>query len=364
MLTFVKIKAARPRLLWFSALLYAMASIIGSAAAAPAGTSWTLDATQSTLTYQSVKKNTIVETNKIRNLSGKIEPDGSAKVEIDLNSVDTGLDIRDVRMRFLFFETFKFPVATVTTKIDPVAVADLPTKRRLKMQLPFELDLHGLTKSFTANVVVTMISDNQVSVATETPIEIKVEDFGLGPAIEKLEKAGDVYSIVPAASVSFDFLFVADGQAKPAATAAAASTPPSGPMKTDSSKALYSDEECKNRFETISSTGAIYFQSGSAELDAASKPLLATALEVITKCPKLKIEVSGHTDSSGVAADNLRLSQRRADSVAAYLKAAGVAADRLIAKGYGQTRPTAPNDTDKNRALNRRIEFSSSPVTN
>jgi outer membrane protein OmpA-like peptidoglycan-associated protein len=328
-----------------------MLVVAAEAASGLGATRWTLDAAGSTLTYQSVKKNTVVETNKLRNLSGAVSPDGDASVTIDLNSVDSGIDVRDVRMRFLFFQTFKFPVATVSTKIDPAAIADLPTKRRLKMQLPFTLDLHGFQRSFVANVVVTLISDAQVSVASESPIEIKVEDFGLLPAIEKLQQAGDVANIVPVASVSFDFLFDADAAGKPSPAAAAA------PMKTDAAKATYTDEECGNRFDTISRSGAIYFAYGSAVLDPASKPLLATAYDVIAKCPRYKIEVSGHTDSSGAPADNLALSQRRADAVASFLKAEGIAAERLRAVGYGQTRPVAPNDSNKNRALNRRIEF-------
>ena len=326
----------------------------GAAGAAGLGASrWTLDAAGSPLTYQSVKKNTVVETNRLRNLSGEVSPDGTARVTIDLNSVDSGIDVRDVRMRFLFFQTFKFPAANVTTKIDPASVADLQTKRRLKMKLPFTLDLHGFTKDFSAAVVVTLISDTQVSVASETPIEIKVEDFGLLPAITKLEQAGDVTNILPVASVSFDFVFNADASGKPVAAAAVA------PMKTDADKATYSDEECRNRFETISRTGAIYFAYSSAELAPASKPLLETLYDVVSKCPHQKVEVSGHTDSSGGAADNLKLSQARAEAVVAYLKGRGVAADRLRAVGYGLTRPVAPNDSEKNRALNRRIEFRS-----
>ena len=78
------------------------------AAAAP---NWTLDPSASVITYQSVKKNTIVETNKIRNITGTLSSAGDAKITFDLNSVDTGVDLRNVRMRFLFFETFKYPTA-------------------------------------------------------------------------------------------------------------------------------------------------------------------------------------------------------------------------------------------------------------
>ena len=132
--------------------------LLGSqvASAAP---NWTLDPAASVITYQSVKKNTIVETNKIRNITGTLSAAGDAKVTFDLNSVDTGVDLRNVRMRFLFFETFKYPTAELTAKVDPAAFADLPAKRRIKATLPFRLSLHGVDKDLEASIVVTMISD-------------------------------------------------------------------------------------------------------------------------------------------------------------------------------------------------------------
>ena len=73
--------------------------------------------------------------------------------------------------------------------------------------------------------------------------------------------------------------------------------------------------------------------------------------------PDLRIEVGGHTDSRGSDALNLRLSQRRAESVLEYLAQAGVSRSRLSAVGYGEARPVASNDNETGRALNRRVEF-------
>jgi outer membrane protein OmpA-like peptidoglycan-associated protein/polyisoprenoid-binding protein YceI len=331
--------------------------LLGGIAAAQAA-DWTLDPGASKLTYQSVKKNTIVETNSIRNISGSLTEDGQAKVVFDLDSVDTGVDLRNVRMRFLFFETFKFPTATVTANIDKAAFADLPSKRRMTTKLPFKLELHGVTKDYEASVVVTMISDNMVSVASEAPIAVKVEDFGLLPNVEKLQVAANVSSIVPVASVSFDFVFKSGGSAAPVVVAAAAGSGADvGPVATDASKAAFSQDECVNRFDVISRTGAIYFRPGSAQLDNASKPLIDTVVDVVTKCPALKVEISGHTDSDGNDNYNMQLSERRANSVMKAVVKAGVPAAQLSAAGYGETKPVAPNDTWKNKSLNRRIEF-------
>jgi outer membrane protein OmpA-like peptidoglycan-associated protein len=71
----------------------------------------------------------------------------------------------------------------------------------------------------------------------------------------------------------------------------------------------------------------------------------------------MRIEVQGHTDNKGKPAYNLKLSDRRAASVRKYLVRRGVADARLVSHGYGLTRPIVPNDTEQNRALNRRVQF-------
>ena len=338
------------------AICIAVALIAGASVAH--AQNWTLDAAASKLTYQSVKKNTVVETNSIRNISGSLTADGQAKVVFDLDSVDTGIDLRNVRMRFLFFETFKYPKAEITAKVDPAAFADLPSRRRMTSKLPFVLSLHGVDKALEAEVVVTMITDSLVSIASERPVAVNAADFGLLPNIEKLQIAANVSSIVPTASVSFDLVFNAGGSAAPVAVAAVAQPGADvGPVVTDASKASFSDDECVNRFEVISRTGAIYFRTASARLDAASKPLLEAVVDVVGKCPDLKIEVSGHTDSDGADESNQRLSERRARAVADAIAASGIPNTQLTVAGYGEAKPVAPNDSGKNKALNRRIEF-------
>ena len=70
-----------------------------------------------------------------------------------------------------------------------------------------------------------------------------------------------------------------------------------------------------------------------------------------------KVEVAGHTDSIGSDSYNIKLSQRRAEAVRTYLVGKGIAADRLSAKGYGESQPIADNATDEGRFKNRRVEL-------
>lgn len=101
----------------------------------------------------------------------------------------------------------------------------------------------------------------------------------------------------------------------------------------------------------------VNFITDSAELTTESRAILDRTAASLRRSPGVRVEVGGHTDSVADDAYNLELSQRRAETVRAYLIHAGVAADRLEAKGYGETRPIAPNDTDAGRARNRRVEL-------
>lgn len=100
----------------------------------------------------------------------------------------------------------------------------------------------------------------------------------------------------------------------------------------------------------------VQFDTGKATLKKSSYPALANLLEYMTTKTTTVIELSGHTDNVGDDDDNLVLSDERAKAVKAYLVSKGVDAKRIVAKGYGETKPIAPNETPAGRQLNRRTE--------
>lgn len=101
----------------------------------------------------------------------------------------------------------------------------------------------------------------------------------------------------------------------------------------------------------------IFFESGKSTLKESSKTELNKLVELLTKNPSIQIEIGGHTDNVGADADNLKLSDARANEVKKYLISAGIAENRLTAKGYGETVPIADNTTEVGRSKNRRTEF-------
>jgi outer membrane protein OmpA-like peptidoglycan-associated protein len=103
----------------------------------------------------------------------------------------------------------------------------------------------------------------------------------------------------------------------------------------------------------------VYFDTGKATIKPASFGLLDEVAAALQSHDEVKrVEIQGHTDSSGDAAVNKRLSQERAEAVRAYLSGKGVDGARLEAAGFGEEKPIAPNDSAKGREANRRVEFS------
>lgn len=112
-----------------------------------------------------------------------------------------------------------------------------------------------------------------------------------------------------------------------------------------------------NAVDKVLKFNYVNFETGSANLTPVSKYELDNLAEAMNKNAALAIEISGHTDNTGEPESNQTLSQERAQSVYNYLVGKGIAADRLSAIGYGQTRPVDSNDTEEGRQKNRRTEF-------
>ncbi|MCQ2226511.1 MAG: OmpA family protein [Bacteroidales bacterium] len=101
----------------------------------------------------------------------------------------------------------------------------------------------------------------------------------------------------------------------------------------------------------------INFATASADIMPESYPELDLVVKLMKENPMLRFEISAHTDNVGAAQYNIKLSEKRAESVTAYLVENGIDIDRLEPKGYGMSKPIVDNNSEENRAQNRRVEF-------
>ena len=125
-------------------------------------------------------------------------------------------------------------------------------------------------------------------------------------------------------------------------------------LPTLSAEAMRCQEEANRRVEPGET---VLFDFDSDELHNEGRSLLDEIVQIANLCPDVNVEVSGHSDATGDKEYNIRLSERRARSVVAYLIEAGMAEDRLSSVGLGFSQPIADNSTEEGRAQNRRIEF-------
>jgi len=124
-------------------------------------------------------------------------------------------------------------------------------------------------------------------------------------------------------------------------------------------KKVLGDAEVKRVGEgiVIEFKDKVLFGYDRSDLSTQAQANLDKLANVLQKYPDTNIEILGHTDDRGTDAYNQGLSERRANSAASYLRSKGVTSSRISTKGLGESDPKVANDTDANRAENRRVEF-------
>jgi outer membrane protein OmpA-like peptidoglycan-associated protein len=157
---------------------------------------------------------------------------------------------------------------------------------------------------------------------------------------------------VPESSVSEGEYVIAPPPPPPAPAQAAAPPPAPPPAAPAPAPRVKVTEKKLELLEKV------FFDTSKTTIKPVSFQLLDEVAQVLNSNPQVKkVVIEGHTDNTGAAAFNTKLSQGRADSVREYLVKKGVAADRLESKGFGPSRPIADNKTAKGREANRRVEF-------
>ncbi len=178
---------------------------------------WSLDAAQSNIQYVSTKNEHNSEVNKFTQgtdgsnaLSGTIDSTGQAVLSIDLNDVDTGIAIRNERMRNFVFETNLLPTAYITVALDTNALSTMAAGSSARQTLNGDISLHGVSQAIEAEVLVTKTSATNISVATLKPILVDSKDFDFASGIEVLRTVANLAAIGEAVPVYFRLNYVAN----------------------------------------------------------------------------------------------------------------------------------------------------------
>lgn len=183
--------------------------IVGSLISAPVMADWALLNDQSSVHFVSTKKQHIDEIHHFKQLSGNLTKDGQFKVSIDLASVESGIEIRNTRMKEQLFKVGTFPTATISAKL-PANVMQLKNGHSVQVSLDASLNLMQTTNSLKLNVQVTKTLDGDYIATSIQPVLISADDVGLKQGIYTLQKLAGLPSIGLTVPVSFNVVLKAD----------------------------------------------------------------------------------------------------------------------------------------------------------
>ncbi|GJL98005.1 MAG: hypothetical protein DHS20C06_18220 [Hyphobacterium sp.] len=190
-----------------TAMFFAASLIACSADAPVTDDMWQLNGPASNISFISVKNGDVVEVSRFSDLSGTVSEDGGARLEVDAGSVETLVDIRNERLRDIFFETSQFPVVPVTANLDPATFAALEVGDNLDMEVELTVSLRGVARSVYANVRLIRNGADSVLVISSEPALIDARDFGLDDAVTALAEIAGLEAITPVFPVSVYLVF-------------------------------------------------------------------------------------------------------------------------------------------------------------
>jgi len=168
---------------------------------------WSLDTTASYLNFVTTKNTSNVEVHNFTTINGSISSANVATLTIDLSTVNTGVALRDQRMRDLLFDVVSFPSATVTVPVPTTLISSLAVGQSATTDISATLNLHGVNGTITTKVSVQKLSSNRVLVQSLSPILVKAGDYALADGVEALRAAVGIASINVSVPVDFALVF-------------------------------------------------------------------------------------------------------------------------------------------------------------
>ncbi|WP_426140302.1 YceI family protein [Pseudomonas sp. DWP3-1-2] len=177
--------------------------------ALPAQANWYLDNESSRLSFTSTKNADTAEVHRFLVLHGKVDRNGRAELTVELESVNTGIALRDERLRDALFEVKKFPNARIKAQLDLQPINDLAPGAQLELRLPLTVQLHGKTHRYTAELLATRLDQQRFQVVTLEPLVMHAQDFDLAPGVNSLRSMTGLSAISLSVPVGAVLIFTA-----------------------------------------------------------------------------------------------------------------------------------------------------------
>lgn len=168
---------------------------------------WVVDQKQSSINFLSTKKEHVTEVHSFDLFSGGISNAGAAHIEIDLSSVNTGIEIRNQRMVDHLFDVKKFASAKLTANVPKDVLTGLESGKAVVQVMKGQIDLHGVTQELSAKVKFIKTVDG-LHVSSVEPLLIDAKKFALVEGIEVLRKLANLSSISYTVPVSFSLVLL------------------------------------------------------------------------------------------------------------------------------------------------------------
>jgi len=186
-----------------------LASLLLAGVTLPAQANWYLDGESSRLSFISTKNANVSEVQRFLVLHGKVSPAGLAELEVELESVNSGIPLRDERMRKELFQIDRFPEALISAQIDLQPINDLASGAQLELRLPITVRLHGQQHEYNAELLATRLDDRRFQVVTLEPLVLNAADFDLAPGLEQLRNLAGLSAISLSVPVGAVLIFTA-----------------------------------------------------------------------------------------------------------------------------------------------------------
>lgn len=195
-----------------SALLLSAGLLATSLVTVPsAQAAWHVDPAQSTLSFVTAKAAAagtavIEEVQSFGRMGGSVGDDGRLSFDVDLNSVDTHIDIRDTRIKKLLFDVEAHPRARFVATVDAKQVSALPVGGSVDLDVDGALSLAGHNQPLGAHLRVVKLADGALLVSTRQPVLVDLADYGLTPGVDALRQVAKLAVVSRSAPVTFSVL--------------------------------------------------------------------------------------------------------------------------------------------------------------